>query len=170
VLTITLPPTEELESVTLELEHSLSSISKWESIHEKVFFSKDEKTEEETRSYVRQMVLTPNPPADLEERLSYVNLLSIQEYINAKRSATWFREEAGAKPSNEAYTSELMYFWMIQFQIPFTCDTWHFSRLMNLIKICGVKQTKPKKMSKAAQAQQMRELNEQRRAQLGTSG
>ena len=70
MLQITIPGIELFNEVTREfintkdqtltLEHSLVSISKWESKWCKPFFSKEEKTLEETRDYIRCMTITQN--------------------------------------------------------------------------------------------------------------
>lgn len=170
MLNITLSATDDHEAVELHFEHSLVSISKWESIHEKAFFGREPMTPESTVSYVQLMLLDPPPHPEWVNRLEVDDFKRITEYINSRQTATWFREDSNQAKNNEVVTSELVYYWMIQFQIPFTCEYWHFNRLMTLIKICGVKQAKPKKMSKAAQAEEMRRLNAARRQQLGTSG
>jgi hypothetical protein len=170
MLILVLPQDEANEAYTLRLEHSLVSLSKWESIHEKAFFGKDAKTEPETISYIQQMVLNDDPPENFIDRLKRPEYELINEYINSKRSATWFNEDPNQPPSREVVTSELIYYWMLSFQIPFSCETWHLSRLMTLIKICGIKQTKPKPMSRSAQMEQYARLNAERRAKLGTSG
>jgi hypothetical protein len=154
----------------LQLEHSLVSLSKWESEFEKPFLSKSEKTPEETLAYIRYMVLTPNPPGDFLERLSKENLETIHTYIDRKMTATWFSDQPGTPRSREIITSELVYYWMTVFSIPFECETWHLNRLFTLIRICNVKQAKPKKMSRSEIAARNRELNAQRKAQLGTKG
>lgn len=154
----------------LELEHSLASLSKWESIHEKPFLGKEEKTPEEIISYVKCMSLTVDFPEELFYRLSTENIESITRYIDAKMTATWFRDQPGAPRVQEVITSELIYYWMTLFSIPFECDRWHLNRLFTLIRVCNVKQAKPKKMSRAEIAQRNRELNAQRKAQLGTTG
>lgn len=161
---------ESRGGVELQLEHSLVSLSKWESDHEKAFLGKGEKTREEVLDYIRCMTIGPNPPGDFLERLSKENFDVINAYIDRKMTATWFSEQPGAPKSSEVITSELIYYWMTVFQIPFDCETWHLNRLFTLIRICNVKQAKPKKMSRAEIAQRNRELNSQRRAQLGTKG
>lgn len=158
------------ESLEINLEHSLTSISKWESIHEKAFFGKEPMNSEQTVSYVQQMLVDKTPSRNWTDLLDEDHFRVITEYINSKQTATWFREVQSQQGSGEAITSELVYFWMISFQIPFECDKWHFNRLMTLIKICSIKQTKPKKMTRQAQAEEYRRLNAQRRQQLGTSG
>jgi len=156
--------------VELQLEHSLVSLSKWESEFEKPFLGKESKTTEEVLSYVRCMLLTPNPPEDFLQKLSKENLEVINAYIERKMTATWFSEQPGAPGSREVITAELIYYWMTVFSIPFECETWHLNRLFTLIRICNVKQSKPKKMSRAEIAARNRELNARRKAQLGTQG
>lgn len=156
--------------IELQLEHSLLSLSKWESKYEKPFLGKTEKSRVEILDYVRFMILTPNPPGDFLEKLSKKNVDEINTYVDRKMSATWFSEQPGAPRSSEVITSELIYYWMTVFHIPFECETWHLNRLFTLIRICNIKQSKPQKMSRAEVAKRNRELNAQRRAQLGTSG
>jgi hypothetical protein len=154
----------------LQLEHSLVSLSKWESEFEKPFLGKAEKSPEEVLAYVRYMVLTTNPPEDFLQRLSKEDMETINAYIDRKMTATWFSEQPGAPSSREVITAELIYYWMTVFNIPFECEGWHLNRLFTLIRICNIKQSKPKKMSRSEIARRNRELNQQRKAQLGTKG
>lgn len=155
----------------LELEHSLVSLSKWESKYEKPFLSKEEKSTEEILGYVQAMTLTEEVPSDVFEKLSQENLDAINSYIDAKMTATTIYEMHEApKTKQETVTAELIYYWMVAFQIPWECQHWHLNRLFTLIRLCSVKAEKPKKMSKAEIARRNRELNAQRRAKLGTKG
>jgi len=157
------------KSVDLELEHSLVSVSKWESHYEKPFFPSGAKTEEEMKFYIECMFQSGKFPGGVFSKFSQKNMDDIADYIAAKRSATWFGATPN-KPNREVITSELVYYWMIALNIPFECQYWHFNRLMTLIKVCNAKNAPPKKMSKREAIERQRELNAQRRAQMGSKG
>lgn len=156
--------------VVLELEHSLVSLSKWESEFERPFLSNESKTSEELFDYIRCMALDPDVPGQTFHKLTEDNYKQIDAYINKKMTATWFSDVKPATRNQEVLTAELIYFWMISYKIPFECENWHLNRLFTLIRICDLKQGKPKKMSRNEIAQRNRELNEQRKKQLGTKG
>lgn len=157
------------EDVTVELEHSLVSLSKWESIWEKPFLGPREKSVEETLSYVEQMCRTPDIAPEAFHRLSDDNLRAINAYINAKMTATWFSSNSG-KPNQEVITSELIYYWLVTATIPWEAENWHLERLFTLIRVINEKNSPPKKMSPSELAARNRELNAQRKAQYNTTG
>lgn len=180
MLTITVGGTDSYDEVVgqfvttggsvLQLEHSLVSLSKWESKFEKPFLGKDPKSPEETFEYVKLMSLSSEFPPEDFLKLDEKNYSEINNYLNAKMTATWFADAPGAPKSREVITAELIYYWMTVFNIPFECENWHLNRLFTLIRICNIKQAKPEKMSRADAARRNREINEQRRKQLGTTG
>lgn len=163
-----------LEAVTLELEHSLVSLSKWESKWEKPFLDDHKKTDAESVDYVRCMVTTKNYDPSVLSRLGSDQVEQISKYIDAKMTATWFNESQSKAPGKkEVITAELIYYWMISLTIPFECQHWHLNRLLTLVKVCNLKNQPEKggkKMGRAEMASRNRALNEQRRAQMKTSG
>lgn len=160
------------ESFQLDLEHSLISLSKWESKFEKAFLSDSEKSQEEMLWYIYFMIIPPAVPFEKLSRLSTENLQAINEYIDSKQTATTFREETKKKGRQEKITAELIYYWMLSFNIPAEFANWHLNRLFALIRIFGIKQSKPngKKVSNQERAEHNRQINEERRAKLGTNG
>ena len=170
MLTITLPAVEFAEEFTVHLEHSLVSLSKWEAMTERAFYGHDEKTVEDTVSYIECMILDENPPEKFRYRLNDDIVRQIDEYLNSKQTAAWFNDPAGPQRSSEVMTADLIYYWMVQFKIPFSCETWHLNRLLTLIRICSIKQSPPKKMSPTERNAEIRRLNAERQAKLGTRG
>lgn len=160
----------DVKPTTIQLEHSLISISKWESKWEKPFLSSDSKTREEVVDYIRCMTITPNVDPNLYLALSAEDFKRINDYIGAKMSATWFNERESRPGRREVVTSELIYYWMIAYNIPPEYQKWHLNRLMNLIRICSIKNQNPKKRSKRDIMQSNAQLNAMRRAKYGTKG
>jgi hypothetical protein len=156
--------------IELDLEHSLVSVSKWESKFEKPFLAPGTKTTEEVLDYIRAMIVTPNVPLDIVSKFGPDDIERVNDYIESKQSATTFGMMPKATGRSETISSELVYYWMVTYNIPFECETWHLNRLFSLIRICNVKSTKQKKMSRGQLAARNRELNAQRRAALGTTG
>lgn len=159
----------DAEVYTLELEHSLASLSKWESREEKAFLGKDEKTNDQVIRYIKDMTLTPDIPPKVYEQLTAKHIDEINVYINAKMTATWFNDK-NQRPSREIITAEIIYYWMVSLQIPFECQYWHLNRLITLVRVCNEKNQPSKKMSRAEAARKQREINAQRKAHTGTRG
>jgi hypothetical protein len=157
------------ETVMLELEHSLVSLSKWESKWEIPFLSSKNKTEEQVLDYVRLMISPGEFTEKAIPRLTNAHFEAINTYINSKMTATTIKERK-QPPSREIITSELIYYWMIALGIPFECQHWHLERLLTLIRVCNIKNAQAKKISSAEAGRQARELNAQRRQETGSKG
>ena len=157
------------EAAVLELEHSLLSLSKWESRWEIPFLSSDDKTTEQTMDYIKAMCLGEEPSDSVLSRLTAANIKAIDVYVNAKMTATTINERK-SPGVREIVTAELIYYWMIALDIPVQCEQWHLNRLLTLIKVCNIKNTPPDKKSAAANAADRRALNAQRRSNTGSGG
>lgn len=181
MLQITVPGTElydemnnefiTVKECTLTLEHSLDSLSKWESKWCKPFLSKDGLTTEQTLDYIQCMTITQNVPPITYALITENNIEQVEKYINAQMTATWFSEETKrGRSTGEIVTAELIYYWMIALQIPMECDKWHLNRLLTLIKVCNIKNAPPKKMGKRATMSRNAAINAARRKQLNSNG
>lgn len=163
-------PIPAMKEQTLQLEHSLIALSKWESKWCKPFFSRDEKTNEEIIDYIRCMTITANVKPEVYYGLTNENLKEVTDYINAPMTATTFSNRNKGGTGREKITSELIYYWMIAFGIPSEYQKWHLNRLLTLIRICEIKNEPQKKMSKGELMSRNRALNAARKKKLNSHG
>ena len=161
------------KTTTLQLEHSLLSVSKWEEKWCKPFLGKTEKTVEQCIDYVRCMTITQNVDPLVYQALTTANFDQINKYIEAPMTATWFSDTDKKNFGREVVTAEVIYYWMIALQIPFECQKWHLNKLLTLIRVCNIKNAPPKngkKVNQRALLSQRAALNRARREQLHTTG
>ena len=160
----------DAETVTLELEHSLVSLSKWESNMGKPFLTKDAKTYEESLEYLKCMMLTPDVTEDTYDYLMRHRLREIDDYINSSMTATILPPNRGRKGRPETITAEVIYYWMIAMQIPSEYEYWHLNKLITLIGVCNVKNSPTKKRSSDEILRDQMALNAERCKQLNSKG
>lgn len=158
------------EEQTLELEHSLVSLSEWESKWKKPFLTTDTKTAEETLDYIKCMTLTPDVDPMVYAVIPNDVMNTIMDYMKDSMTATWFTDKRTSRTNSEQTTSDLIYYWMVALQIPFECQHWHLNRLLTLIQICNLKNQPSKKMSKRDILSRNAMLNSARQKQLNTRG
>lgn len=178
MLKVTIPSCEQYNELTnefftiqeqeLSLEHSLVSISKWEMKWHKPFISQEPKTQIETEDYIKCMTLTQNVDPRIYKNIPADVYKQIGDYIENPATATTFSKTDGR--SREVITSELIYYWMVALNIPFECQKWHLNRLLTLIRVCNIKNSPAKKMSKSEMHARNKSLNESRRRMLNTKG
>ena len=154
----------------LQLEHSLVSLSKWESKWCKPFLSNKGLTDEEAIDYIRCMTLTQNVPPEVYDNITEDIVKQVTDYINAPMTATTFSDSNNSRKSNEIITNEVIYYWMVALQIPSEYQKWHLNRLLTLIRVCNIKNAPPKKMNRRDTASQYAKLNAARRKQWNTKG
>ena len=160
----------ETKETVLHLEHSLISISKWESKWHKPYLSREDKTREEAIDYIRCMTLNNVSDPNVYLALTAENINEITSYISDPMTATTIKRQ-NQRPTREIITSELVYYWMTELNIPFDpCQKWHFSRLLTLIEVCSIKKTPPKKMSQNEYLKLQRAANLSNRARFNTRG
>jgi hypothetical protein len=155
----------------LQLEHSLVSLSKWESFWQKPFLTKANKTIEESIDYIRCMTITQNVDPKVYNLLTQNDISQVSAYIENPMTATTFSKDNNTQlVTREIITSEIIYYWMIAYNIPFECQKWHLNRLLTLINVCNIKNQPQKYKSTQEILRRNRELNAQRRAALNTPG
>lgn len=157
-----------IKETTIQLEHSLLSISKWESKWNKSFINTKDKTEEELIDYIKCMTITKNVDPNIYVCLTAENIQEIVNYINAPMTATTIRDTG--KSNHEIVTSELIYYWMISLNIPVKFEKWHLNRLITLIRVCSIKNQPTKKMSRGEIMQRNAALNAARKKRWNTKG
>ena len=164
--------------ITIQLEHSLISLQKWESKWHKPFLDKNEKSLEETIDYIRCMCLTPNVKDDVFYCILPNEMNRVSEYIEDPMTATWFAEDRikqqnQRRRKNEIVTAEIIYYWMITLNIPNEYRKWHLNQLLTLIRVINAKnlETAPgKKKNKKQLLQEYREINERNKKLFNTEG
>lgn len=181
MLTITIPESEffddrtqqfiKVKGQTITLEHSLISLSKWESKWKKPFLSKSKKTGEEIIDYIRCMTITQNVDPKVYLALTKENIEQITKYIEDPMSAkTFYNDPLAKNKRSETITNELIYYWMVTFNIPFECEKWHLNRLIALVKTCSEHNAPPKKLSKREMFERNKRINEANKKRFGTRG
>lgn len=179
MLKITIPAYEQYNDETNEfivikeqsfhLEHSLVSLSKWESKWRKPFLTKESKTVEESIDYIRCMTITQNVDPASYAGITLENLNEVTEYIDAPMTAAVF-PNTKKTINREIVTAEIIYFLMISMNIPFECQKWHLNRLITLINVCNIKNQPPSKVNKKELMNRNADLNAARKRELNTNG
>ena len=160
-----------LPEETLVLEHSLISISKWEAKWHIPYFKEEQKTSEQTYSYIQCMCIKGNATMEVIKTLTDQNLLDITNYIHDSMTATKIREEDTKKKEENFMTSEVIYSLMVNYGIPVEFEKWHINRLITLIRILGEQnKANTKKKSERELIEDYKKINERNKKLLKTKG
>lgn len=154
------------ETVRLRLEHSLVSLSKWEGIHEKPFLSNQKRTDEETISYIKAMIIDREPSPEVFYKLLADHMDEIMKYVAAKATGTFLPEQPNSSGRRETITSEKIYYWMSKLNIDMSCQHWHLNKLFAHLRLHALLDGPKQKMT----MEQRRALNAQRKREWNTTG
>lgn len=154
---------------TIKFEHSLLSISKWESRTKKPFLTLEPKTAVDSIDYFKDMVVGDSD-LDLVLKLMPEQLEQLSEYINESQTASSVPNEQKTVGQQETVTSELIYYWMTALQIDWRAEAWPLSRLMMLIEITNYKNQPEKERSRADMLARWRQENTKRKEKYNTNG
>lgn len=164
---------ETVKGQELRLEHSLISISKWESKWHIPFLVSEkqtkrvkrfQKTTEQMLDYIRCMTVNEVHDERIYFLLGEANMKKINDYINDPMTATTFAEKDKNDPdsivaaTSNFTTNEVIYYQMFELNIPLECSKWHLNRLLTLIRVVSEKKAEandPKRYS-ASTAKQHR--------------
>lgn len=159
-----------INEISLTLEHSLVSISKWESKWHVPYLNNRDKTPEQAIDYIRCMTITQNVDSEMYKYIPESEIIRVKEYIEDPMTATTITRPEGSSRSLRVITSEVIYFYMATYNIPVEFEKWHLNRLLTLIDVCN-EENKPKKsMSMAQIMSRNASLNAKRRAMYNTKG
>jgi len=159
-------------SITIELEHSLVSLYKWEAKWNIPFLHIKDFTAEQYEDYIRCMILKMPSEPTFMLGLTPENAKEIQDYISHPMTATKttnYSKSESSSTKKSIITAEVIYSQMIANNIPFECQYWHLNQLTTLIKVCNIKNNQDK-MPKKEVDQRNAEINAQRRAKYNSKG
>lgn len=151
----------DTEEKSLRFCHSLYAISLWESKYKRPFLTKEEKTTEEIKDYYLMMCLDDISYSDLTPEV----LQTLTDYMGQEFSATVINSTNDSN-SRRIMTSEVMYAYMANAQIPSEFDMWNISRLLKLLGVIGELNSPPKQKPQNEVYAENRELNKQRKEML----
>lgn len=163
----------KVKAQKLHFEHSLAAIAKWEAKWHTPFMDNKEKNMVQLVDYIRCMCVDTDVDPIVFKGLSRKHMVMVEEYIKDPMTASWIddsKKKPKPKTHAEVMTSELMYFYMSQAQIPYECQNWPLPRLVMLLRIAGEKMSTNNKMSKRDIMNQQASLNAIRRAKTGSKG
>lgn len=156
-----------IKGATLLLEHSLLSVSKWESKWKTPFLKSLEngQSPEQWVDYVRCMTINKGVAPSVYYNLTTSMHREIDNYISDPMTATTItRKKKGRPGPSKIITSEVIYAWMAGHRIPFECEKWHLNRLMTLIEVCAIEGGPKEMMSQTDIMKQNAKLNAARKA------
>lgn len=158
-----------IDRTALTLEHSLISISKWESNWEIPFINTRHKTKAQTIDYIKCMTITPNVNPNVYRCITNEHIRVVNEYIDKPMTATTFSDKnKGSR--NKKITNEEIYYQMIELGIPVEFEKWHLNRLLTLIHVCTSYRTPGNKRSTSDIIRDHKAINAANRKRFNSKG
>lgn len=163
-----------LEPHKLKLEHSLLSVAKWEEINHKPFLS-SKLDFTLIKDYIKCMTINPVP----DKVYNYITpqiVEQVADYIKDSHTATWINDNKGGLPykngkmNGEIITAEIVYYWMISYQMPVEFQKWHLNRLLMLIRVMSIKNDPKGSKTQKMSNMDRHNLNKMRQAMYHTRG
>ena len=145
-------------------EHSLESITKWESEWE-IPFLNAKLTNAQLMHYYQLMCVDEGLT---REHITPQVVEALSEYMGKTQTATTFQNEG--KGDSRIMTSEVIYAMMAAAQVPFECERWNIHKLLVLLRVISANNAPPKKMSRDEILAQNARLNRERKAKMNTKG
>ena len=154
----------ETDSVELNFEHSLKSISIWEAKYKRSFLMNGPSEELETLDYL-SMMCTNADISPIYLKMHPEIIIGLDEYIKDPHTATVVKTD-NSSTNNMVMTSEVIYAYMANGQIPFSCDEWNINNLLKVISVLGALNGPKKSKSMTDIYEENRRLNQESRAKL----
>lgn len=169
---------DNLPEITIELCHSLISITKWEEKYRVPFLEHEHFTRDELIYYTKCMCITKNVDDEIFYRLTNQNIDEIWKYMEDVPSALKVKQRNDSGGAKEPWTNETIYYYLAQNGITDfrSVERWHINRVLNLLNFASGKNAQAYgnnnsvKETRADISRRYKAINEANRRKFNTKG